>query len=217
MTQSVARRPVKPRHGPFATVCWDAGRRRWVRRLTTAGKKMVDEYLVKYPEPARVLWKADPKLAEYVFNHCDRDAVSQSARYAVVLAAALYDPAKSSFKTHAIIRIRATIQQEFLRNTRKHEPKSKLSLSFVGPDGETAPEPAARQEKMAAEDGWWRSVVAGLPGRQAKLILARYRDGLSYDEIAELLGYSDGRSARETCRTARRKLAVMLTREEVSV
>ena len=56
-----------------------------------------------------------------------------------------------------------------------------------------APEASALDEIVRAErSGHLRAVMAGLPDEHRMLLVLRYTQGLSYDEIAEIMGASRG-------------------------
>ena len=76
-----------------------------------------------------------------------------------------------------------------------HKRKTRRLMPMVDGllDGLRAPGQSALDEMLRSElSGRVRSAVAGLPPDQRIVIVLRYTQGLSYDEIAEILGCSTG-------------------------
>jgi RNA polymerase sigma-70 factor (ECF subfamily) len=76
-----------------------------------------------------------------------------------------------------------------------HKRKTRRLIPMVGEllDGLRAPGQSALDEMLRSElSGRVRLAVAGLPPDQRIVIVLRYTQGLSYDEIAEILGCSTG-------------------------
>ena len=76
-----------------------------------------------------------------------------------------------------------------------HKRKTRRFMPMVDEllDGLRAPGKSALDEMLQSElSGRVRSAVAGLPPDQRIVIVLRYTQGLSYDEIADILGCSTG-------------------------
>jgi RNA polymerase sigma-70 factor (ECF subfamily) len=76
-----------------------------------------------------------------------------------------------------------------------HKRKTRRFLPMVDEllDGLRAPNQSALDELLRSElSGRVRSAIAGLPPDQRIVIVLRYTQGLSYDEIAQILGCSTG-------------------------
>jgi RNA polymerase sigma-70 factor (ECF subfamily) len=74
------------------------------------------------------------------------------------------------------------------RRTRRLAPLVDEMLGALRAPGQSALDEVLRSELS----GRVRSAVAGLPPEQRMVIVLRYTQGLSYDEIAEILGCSAG-------------------------
>jgi RNA polymerase sigma-70 factor (ECF subfamily) len=74
------------------------------------------------------------------------------------------------------------------RKTRRLKPMMDELLDALRAPGQSALDEILRSELS----GRVRSAVAGLPPEQRIVIVLRYTQGLSYDEIAEILGCSTG-------------------------
>ena len=76
-----------------------------------------------------------------------------------------------------------------------HKRKTRRFMPMVDEllDGLRAPGKSALDEMLRSElSGRVRSAVAGLPPDQRIVIVLRYTQGLTYDQIAEILGCSTG-------------------------
>jgi RNA polymerase sigma-70 factor (ECF subfamily) len=76
-----------------------------------------------------------------------------------------------------------------------HKRKTRRFMPMVDEllDGLRAPGQSVLDEMLRSElSGRVRSAVAGLPSDQRIVIVLRYTQGLSYDEIADILGCSTG-------------------------
>lgn len=123
--------PPPPRHGPLAEAVYVPVTRkkrvehpdgrityhewtemRWKLRLNAMGQKFVEDYLAKYPEPARLAHRQAPGLADDLFaSRNDGEEANQLARRFVVDAALRFDPERVSVNTGRVVNPKAFLAQ----------------------------------------------------------------------------------------------------------
>jgi RNA polymerase sporulation-specific sigma factor len=132
----------RPR-GPYAKT-WEEGDV-WRVRLTDEGRKVLEDYLRKYPEPARLVKSRYPSL----YWGCraagiPHDEINQVALYGLVRAIACYDPKRGTeFITVGARHIRSALQVAIKKTpyladpiavdllTSNHQPGDRLLMNEV--------------------------------------------------------------------------------------
>lgn len=102
----------KPKVGPLASCRWTG--ERWAVALTDEGRRVVENHLRDYPQPASVLAAVSYPL--FLRAYADWEEANQAASYGVVRAAAAYEPDRGvQFLTLATWYVRRAVQDTFDR------------------------------------------------------------------------------------------------------
>lgn len=118
-------------------------------------------------------------------DRCDAEEAAQDALVRAYRALAGYDPER--IRT---IRLRpwlATIVLNVCRNRNRVRRVRTVELVFE-PAAEPSVDPLARRDAKAT----WASLLATLPPAQRTAVVLRHVDGLSYGQMAEVLGRPEG-------------------------
>lgn len=124
-------------------------------------------------------------------DSCDAEEVVQDGFVYVFRNLRRYDPERGSF--WAWLRV---ILVSRCRNKRRRRQLSVISLETLAAAGQSPPDlgpfgdPACVLEKLGAHRVVWGALRQVSPGARDALVL-RYYEGLSYAEIADLLGCSN--------------------------
>jgi RNA polymerase sigma-70 factor (sigma-E family) len=82
--------------------------------------------------------------------------------------------------------VRTMVTNEYLSLRRRRRIRT-VALTYEALDGPGAPAAPDQAARLGQRDELWRQ-LAGLPGRQRVVIVLRYYEDLSYQEIADVLG-----------------------------
>ncbi len=191
-------RPPKPARGPHARCRWDRAAKVWRVRLTFAGRKLVEEYLAKYPEPQVILGRRYPKFLREAEYRIGRDGVVAAAAVGVANAVRCWRPERATLPTVVTWHVFAAIQKEAWPKGRTLPPGTRivsLEALMATPGGDRS-EPPARPEPDTddIEDAAYRvaGLMKGLPPKQAEAVRLLYGVGTgerrTLAEVGRVLG-----------------------------
>ena len=195
--------PPPPRHGPLAEAVYVPVTRkrrvehpdgrvtyhewtemRWKLRLNALGTKFVEEYLAKYPEPARLAHRQAPGLADDLFaSRNDGEEANQLARRFVVDAALRFDPERVSVNTGRTVNPKA-----FLANFIMGAFWRTWKLRFDDVDGMIRPDQFERTDTDAA--------VTWANAETVKKVMPQEAEKDAVGEVEELLARLPDADAR---------------------
>ena len=189
------RRP--PRVGPFARHGWDEAGACWRVCLTTAGRKLADDFLDQYPVPLLILKTRAPGL----FRGLQRDRhigtesdAHAEALYAIVYAVQTFDSAHDvDFSTHAGWTIYSKVNTARIQKINRSASFGTVAVGPLDADANAkwpghaieAADDARRNAEDVAE------VLANVPPRDAKILSRKFGLG----------GYPDCTSAERAGRS----------------
>ena len=188
-----------------ATCRWDAGRRVWVVRLTTAGRAFADAFVARYPRPEAVLKRVNARAWHALVPRA-ADDLHAAAFFAVTRAAASWKPGRGeNFSTYAGRFVHKAACDLIERQTAYAAAFSPADVTFEDADPD-----AGRDAEIWAASRDAATVLRRLTRADRWLIRAAFGIGrrrLSLGEIARFWGVSKATVAKRLARVIARAKA----------
>lgn len=125
----------EPKIGPYARK-WVNESGEWQVALTDEGKRILGEWLVKWPRLTGLLYKVYPKIKEFMDRwHVEEEEIEQECLCAAVRSMQSFDPAIAKFSTYVTKGLRNNIST-LMRKVAKEG--GKMSLDYIYHESESS-------------------------------------------------------------------------------